>query len=857
MPIIRNNKATSEVIKMPSRNDRGLGFRIGVTNQQWFDTGIHANRGTRFVMDFIPYQESIVGSTNCIFMGSRAGVGIDDFTTWFAASSGVIANQNITSTFNTNSILVTGGTEFWGERIRLDRNRNVTTVTRLRDNRAWTATNNNTASMNPPGTMLLGAVREGASTNTTRNFSGTVFSCQIFEGDNLVRDFVPVAEGEQITTRDFGLVFNANNQWIDTGILASSNLRVETECLIFTTPSEWRLMYGARASATSQHMLAMSQTTSNVTLIGIGNGERSITRTTMPFNCRYHIIHSVPNGIFVNGINRGAGSTNTFNATFTMILGGGRSAGGAPGNSDNFRGIIFSHKIYDGNQLVCDFVPVQQGSTRFSSTPAPANCMWCRVRGDYFRMAGTSTIGWGQGTLIAPSTCMFDRVSQTFFQNQGTGQFTIQEAPASVTSSQVHRAYRNGQLIYQLGNDKLSQISCPTAIENNVWAIQDCRSWSDGQNTWDATHTGIRGQFRVQGGKGYMHWSVQSGWDWWWWQGQEIPIDLRNNVWWNTHLRSTTPIELTGDWTPWIFVNDWENWWWRWANDVGWGLFLYIWVTETPDPNDQRWSQCFRWAPDFNNPDWWWDWWGNWWWWEGRFNSVRIPFLYGWNNCGNQCNHKCNCPVNYECVAGKCQGPNPPVVCTPPLARVWDATTCRYTCVQCNCPLPWPNHSPIFMDDCGPTESYTFNCATCSWVRTSLRNCPPDRPWNMTTCNCNCPSTPKPTSGCTPPSKWVWEGTPLCRWACKTCETCPPGSDVKNPPTNAQDHTCHVCCEPYATNSYCPPDTIRTPPPHGSPWSACDSCVPVGAGGFSMPIDPVQQQMYVELNNPLIEVEID
>lgn len=59
--------------------------------------------------------------------------------------------------------------------------------------------------------------------------------------------------------------------------------------------------------------------------------------------------------------------------------------GAGPTNWAALGGTIFDIAVWAGNNLFMDLVPVFRGSTRFSSTPAPSNCFWCRVRQRYFQ----------------------------------------------------------------------------------------------------------------------------------------------------------------------------------------------------------------------------------------------------------------------------------------------------------------------------------------------------------------------------------------------------------------------------------------------------------------------------------------
>ncbi len=59
-------------------------------------------------------------------------------------------------------------------------------------------------------------------------------------------------------------------------------------------------------------------------------------------------------------------------------------------------------KIYENNVLVRDFIPVPQGDTTYSATPAPSNCMWDAVTKQYFGSIGAGQFGIVEVTGTTP-----------------------------------------------------------------------------------------------------------------------------------------------------------------------------------------------------------------------------------------------------------------------------------------------------------------------------------------------------------------------------------------------------------------------------------------------------------------------
>ena len=85
---------------------------------------------------------------------------------------------------------------------------------------------------------------------------------------------------------------------------------------------------------------------------------------------------------------------NTFTFTGTAYRTADFFVGGTGGVSNRMTGTIYGFSIRADGVLVRNFIPVPAGSTQYSSTPAPANCMWCSVTERYYtQAAGGETFG--------------------------------------------------------------------------------------------------------------------------------------------------------------------------------------------------------------------------------------------------------------------------------------------------------------------------------------------------------------------------------------------------------------------------------------------------------------------------------
>jgi hypothetical protein len=175
-------------------------------------------------------------------------------------------------------------------------------------------------------------------------------------------------------------------QRINTGIKGSSNLRVVD--VIQNTISTDTPLFGSRAGMNNQSWCYWQQVGSQV-LTDCNTTGYSVARSNAPFNQRL-IIDKDKNVTKVNGTVIHTASAASFSNTIDLYLG---NVGTAAQHANNFNGTMYSCKIYDNDVLVRDFVPVPQDNTKYSSSPAPSNCMWDKVTQQYFENAGTGNFG--------------------------------------------------------------------------------------------------------------------------------------------------------------------------------------------------------------------------------------------------------------------------------------------------------------------------------------------------------------------------------------------------------------------------------------------------------------------------------
>ena len=115
----------------------------------------------------------------------------------------------------------------------------------------------------------------------------------------------------------------------------------------------------------------------------------AVARSSAPFNQRL-IIDKDKNVTKINGTAIHTAPVASFTNTIDLYLG---NVGPGAQHANNFNGTMYSCQIYDNDVLVRDFVPVPQGDTTYSTTPAPSNCMWDKVSQAYFQNNGTGSFG--------------------------------------------------------------------------------------------------------------------------------------------------------------------------------------------------------------------------------------------------------------------------------------------------------------------------------------------------------------------------------------------------------------------------------------------------------------------------------
>ena len=376
---------------------------ITSTGTQYIDTGLKPNQDTRVVMDIEPTSE--ISSTSAVGVFGSRGNGtthtVLQYTIMATSSSQYRSDyMNDANTFISVSPFLS--------RVVIDKNKNITTIN-------GTSATNPTATGQGVQTAYICKVNNNG-TPTSAQFIGKIYSCQIYDNGNLVRDYVPCVNANNVvglydmvngtfSEDNAGGEFIAGNkirnlpsgytqleyigssgtQYIDTGFKPNQDTRLVMDFQL--TDTAIRHLFGARSTSTTGlfFVACMSATTIRA---DYGTEQKTFTlgsvleRTTLDFN----------KNIVAIGETTQSYTQSTFTPASNMALFAANTDGTITSDTYKAKMKVYSCQIYDNGTLVRDYVP-------------------CTYNG---------TLG------------LYDMVNNTFTTNSGTGNFVAGAAYGSV-----------------------------------------------------------------------------------------------------------------------------------------------------------------------------------------------------------------------------------------------------------------------------------------------------------------------------------------------------------------------------------------------------------------------------------------
>lgn len=150
---------------------------IESSGTQYIDTGFKPNNNTRVVVDV----HGTKAGTYAVF-GARRGTTSQSFTVWMINSSTFRSDfHSSQNSVNVASVL---------NRIVIDKNKNVCRFGDI-------STTNSNETFQAPINLFLFAVNNNGEPEG-RNFSGRLYSCQIYDNDTLIRDYTPALDPDGV-----------------------------------------------------------------------------------------------------------------------------------------------------------------------------------------------------------------------------------------------------------------------------------------------------------------------------------------------------------------------------------------------------------------------------------------------------------------------------------------------------------------------------------------------------------------------------------------------------------------------------------------------------------------------------------
>lgn len=349
---------------------------------------------------------------NIALFGGRESLTGNSFTLWWYVNArtssrfdyiGTTKNKIVTNYVPTNDI-----------RITVDANKNVW---RLGD---YSSTMTYSDSLISYNLALLGVNTTGT---ITKNFTGRIYSCQIYDNDILVRDFVPVLDSANVAclydkveeklyynagTGDFNVSYteleyieSMGAQYIDTGISDSNGFTVDMDIMITDNTQNDDGVYcfiGSQTDSKPWYCNFIRLTDETYFTIG-AYSEVNESTGTATLNTKINIDASTLVGasyLNVDGISKVTSTNSTARSSNNLFI---FAINGDNDTAYQFAWMrLYKCKLYDSNRnLVRDFIPVKDAN----------------------------------GTV-----CLYDKISARFYYNQGTDNFVAGSVITTTTNPQ-------------------------------------------------------------------------------------------------------------------------------------------------------------------------------------------------------------------------------------------------------------------------------------------------------------------------------------------------------------------------------------------------------------------------------------
>lgn len=244
------------------------------------------------------------------------------------------------------------------------------------------------------------------------NASMRLYELQMYDGDTLIRDFIPILDENNVAylydkvekksyynsgTGTFNYkkkdsqnmqltkvsyIESTGTQYIDTGVKLNQDSKVEMEIALAEGMTN---IFGSRTSAT-QNNFTIGFASSTGVMMDFQNYSNNRLSVDIPVSLDSPIYYSISKDeLKIGDTVKAVQNYSSFETPQTAYI---FDISGNPWLKTKAKGRLYYCKIYDGNTLVRDFVPVIDGSN--------IACLYDRVEKKCYYNAGTGTFSYGE-----------------------------------------------------------------------------------------------------------------------------------------------------------------------------------------------------------------------------------------------------------------------------------------------------------------------------------------------------------------------------------------------------------------------------------------------------------------------------
>ena len=395
---------------------------ITSTGSQYINTGITPNGNTRVECKFIPLDTG----TQAVFCGGRTAVsGTNAYT-----NTMFYINQNIRRDYFGTSKTSTS-TYATGTTMTIDANKNAVTINGSSSEIADFTLSTTTGQM---PILLFCSAMYNTSTSAITNLDNyakfKIYYYKIYNNGSLVRNFIParrtsdgkcglwdkvsyrfyVDENGGNFTAGSSVVGNiaspgtpieyiesSGTQYINTGYVANANTKVIADFQITSQQSSNNDIFGVVGQFSFRQYGGSSyfRTISGTAIADFD--------TTVSILNRHTVEKTFSSTIIDNNYNKTTSGTATISYPLYLCA---YNSGSSVSNYGYLK--LYSCKIYDGNTLVRDFVPIKTAVNTYG--------LWDRVNKVFYKNSGTGTFTGGSATTLSgwkPAKGVWTKIDNT------------------------------------------------------------------------------------------------------------------------------------------------------------------------------------------------------------------------------------------------------------------------------------------------------------------------------------------------------------------------------------------------------------------------------------------------------------